>query len=139
MLTVITGPPAAGKTTYARNHARPGDVVIDLDALAIALGSPDSHNHPRAIAAVAQAARTAAIEAAANTGAATWLIHTAPTPQQLSTYRAQGAHIITVDPGETITRDRITDERAPQAHQVADRWYSPGIQAGHDEVRRRHG
>ncbi|MEV6432586.1 AAA family ATPase [Nocardia sp. NPDC051463] len=139
VLTVITGPPASGKTTYVRDHAQPGDIVIDLDALAVALGSPDGHNHPRAIAAVAQAARTAAIEAAASTRTPTWLIHTAPTPQQLGTYRAQGARIITVDPGEAATRDRITNERTPQAQQVADHWYTAGIQAGHAEVQRRFG
>lgn len=32
-LTIICGPPASGKTTYARERAGPGDVVIDLDAI----------------------------------------------------------------------------------------------------------
>ncbi|WP_052373779.1 AAA family ATPase [Nocardia otitidiscaviarum] len=140
MLTVITGPPAAGKTTYVRDHAAPGDIIIDLDAIAIALGSRHGHNHPRDIKTVAQAARTAAIRAAANTRATTWLIHTAPTTEQLATYRAQGARIITVDPGEATTRTRITAERTPEAHDVADRWYlTPGVKAGMDEARRRFG
>lgn len=140
MLTIVTGPPAAGKSTYVRTNAQPGDIVIDLDALAVALGSPDSHQHPRDIAAVARAARAAAIEAASLTRASTWLIHTSPTEEQLSTYRRQGARIITVDPGESTTRDRITNERAPQTQRVADRWYaSPGARAGHAEAQRRFG
>lgn len=36
-LVVVTGPPCSGKTTYAREHARRGDMVYDLDALADAL------------------------------------------------------------------------------------------------------
>ena len=32
-LTIICGPPASGKTTYANDRARPGDMVIDLDAI----------------------------------------------------------------------------------------------------------
>jgi predicted kinase len=31
MLTVVTGPPCAGKTTYVRNNAKPGDIIIDFD------------------------------------------------------------------------------------------------------------
>lgn len=52
-LTVVIGPPAAGKTTYVLAHARPGDIVVDLDRLANALtcGGTDSHRHIRAAAA----------------------------------------------------------------------------------------
>ena len=31
---MVCGPPAAGKTTYVRKHAAPGDIVIDLDLIA---------------------------------------------------------------------------------------------------------
>ncbi|MGV1682926.1 HNH endonuclease [Sphingopyxis sp. NJF-3] len=34
-LTIICGPPASGKTTYARDRAKPGDIVIDLDAISM--------------------------------------------------------------------------------------------------------
>lgn len=140
MLTVVTGPPAAGKTTYVRSNAKAGDIIIDLDALAVALGSPHSHNHPADIATVAQAARTAAIKAAVGTGSSTWLIHTAPDPVQLAAYRAQGANIVTVDPGPEVTQGRITAQRSPETQQVADRWYSsPGAQAGLAEARKRYG
>ncbi|MEV0357119.1 AAA family ATPase [Nocardia sp. NPDC050697] len=140
MLTVVTGPPAAGKTTYVKANAQPGDIVIDLDALAVALGSPDSHNHPRAIAAVAQAARTAAIQAAATTRTATWVIHTAPDPTQLDTYRAQGAQVVTIDPGEAVVRERIAGHRSPDTQQAADRWYrTPGTSGRAEAARRQAG
>lgn len=32
-LTILCGPPASGKTTYIRDHAQPGDTVIDLDTI----------------------------------------------------------------------------------------------------------
>lgn len=35
---LICGPPAAGKSTYVRNHAKPGDIVVDLDAIASEYG-----------------------------------------------------------------------------------------------------
>lgn len=33
MVTLICGPPCAGKTTYVRAHARPGDTVLDADVI----------------------------------------------------------------------------------------------------------
>lgn len=126
MLTVVTGPPCAGKTTYVREHATPGDIIIDYDLLAVALGSPDSHDHPPAIAAVAANARMAAIDAAKQTRVDTWIIHAHPTPQSLAIYRKQGTRVIEIDPGEQVVRQRINDERTAKgtAHQYADRWYA---------------
>lgn len=34
---IITGPPAAGKTTWVRDHAKPGDITIDFDTIAATL------------------------------------------------------------------------------------------------------
>jgi len=30
---LVTGPPCAGKSTYARDHAQPGDLILDQDQL----------------------------------------------------------------------------------------------------------
>lgn len=38
-IVLVTGPPAAGKTTYANEQAGPLDVVVDYDAISQALGS----------------------------------------------------------------------------------------------------
>lgn len=38
VVMLVCGPPASGKTTYVRNHARPHDVVIDVDQIAEELG-----------------------------------------------------------------------------------------------------
>jgi len=32
-VVLVTGPPCAGKTTYARDHAKPGDLILDQDQL----------------------------------------------------------------------------------------------------------
>lgn len=46
-LTIVCGPPAAGKTTYVRARAAPGDVVVDLDEICLRLfgGPMYSWNH----------------------------------------------------------------------------------------------
>lgn len=47
--TIVCGPPCAGKNHYIEQHGQPGDVVIDWDAIAVELGSPKQHHHPKAM------------------------------------------------------------------------------------------
>lgn len=48
-VTVVSGPPLAGKNTCVEKLREPGDLVVDWDALAVALGSPKSHVHNRGL------------------------------------------------------------------------------------------
>lgn len=41
MIHVISGAPCSGKSTYIREHAQSGDLIIDLDEVAKAIGTPD--------------------------------------------------------------------------------------------------
>ncbi|MEU0174083.1 hypothetical protein ABZ178_12105 [Streptomyces massasporeus] len=60
MLYVITGPPAAGKSSWIDAHAKPEDVVIDLDRITVALTGPGAPhwNHAPLQHRVAQRADT---------------------------------------------------------------------------------
>lgn len=46
-LTIICGPPASGKTTYAKTHAGPNDLIIDLDLIAAELSWQDGKSWDR--------------------------------------------------------------------------------------------
>jgi hypothetical protein len=46
-VTVICGPPASGKTTYANIHAGPRDTIIDLDAIASEISGEPMHGWDR--------------------------------------------------------------------------------------------
>lgn len=124
-VTVVTGPPAAGKTTHVRQYAQPGDVIIDYDLIANALSGQDedNHDHPAHIQAVTKAARQAALEAAVNTSARIWLIHAMPSEKQQVNYSARGAEIITIDPGKTTVMKRIKAERPARMAKAAGQWY----------------
>ena len=124
-LHVVTGPPAAGKTTYVAEHAKPGDIRIDLDHLANTLSGEDQDNHEHAahILTVAKAARQAAIDDAIKQDATVWLIHTKPTPKQLNEYQTQGAVIHTIDPGKDVVMKRCKQERPKGSLIAAAKWY----------------
>lgn len=126
-LFVVIGPPAAGKSTWVQDHAKPGDVIIDYDRIAVALqpdGVPD-HGHKRPIATVAYQAREAAIrEAVRHTESRNvYIIHSVPRPPVMAKYKAQGAEIVTVDPGRDVVMARCRRERSSDALAVVERWY----------------
>lgn len=127
MLYVITGPPASGKTSWVMEHAKPTDIVIDYDRLAVALAGPgaDSHDHPVVLKRVTHKARYAAIAEALDRveQADVYLIHSMPSEHNLARYRALGAEIITRDPGRAVVEQRCRAER-PTLLSVVGRWYA---------------
>lgn len=126
---VVTGPPAAGKSTWVREHAKPGDITIDYDTLAQALSPElpaDPAEQPPHVVAVIMAARSAAFDDAAmdtTTGYDTYLVHSMPARQHLNRYLKYGFEIVTIDPGFDVCMARARAERTPrQVAQVRD-WY----------------
>lgn len=118
MLTVITGPPCSGKTTYIRQRAKPGDITVDFDAIAQALGSPVSHGHDRAIWKVAIEARTAAIKAAVGQhqqGATAWIIDSRPTQATRRHYLDAGARIVSLSATAGELHRRADQDGRPAA------------------------
>lgn len=129
MLTVITGAPCAGKSTYARQHAMPGDIIIDFDAIAQALGSPATHGHEPHTVEVAAAAWAAAIDCALKEhakGARVWIIDTSPIAYRRRCYTEEHARIVhlTADRGEL--HRRADAERPPSWHHRIDQYLDGG-------------
>lgn len=129
MFTVIIGPPCAGKSTWVRQHAKPGDIVIDFDLLAQALTVDDPrrhpHEHPGPVQVVTKAARNAAIDAAARltTGDA-YVIHSSPSAARLAEYARLDARIVTIDPGREVVFARVSRERPHRMLGAAQQWYA---------------
>lgn len=127
MITVVHGPPCAGKSTYVRNHAAPGDIVIDFDEIARALGSPVPHDHSAAVRHVTVQARRAAIQAALTVHhqVPVWIVATTLTPQQLREYQQAGAVIVRVGADKGELHKRASRERPALWHRLIDEWSSP--------------
>lgn len=127
MLFVVTGPPAAGKSTWVQANARTGDITIDFDALACTLTPPhgSQHDHTQHVKTVTKAARQAAIDASLRLIADTnvYVIHSTPSDQTLTRYKALGAQVIVIDPGRDVVVPRAKKERPSWMLQAVHRWY----------------
>ncbi|WP_063735612.1 AAA family ATPase [Streptomyces sp. RTd22] len=127
MLYVVTGPPGAGKSSWIRSHAKPADIVIDLDLMALAMAGPgaDHHAHNDVLLKVTHRARFAALAEAYQHLDTTdvYVIHTQPSAKALAKYKRLKGKIIVVDPGESIVRQRVRDMRQPGMDAVVTRWY----------------
>ncbi len=128
-VTVVIGPPASGKSTWVREHARYGDVIIDFDTIARALTTDtDTTDRQRVPANLLSRATMAARQAAIRTcltarDGKAFIIHATPTTEDLLKYARRGATITVIDPGRTTVMQRIRTQRSPTIYRIAARWY----------------
>lgn len=126
MLYLITGPPASGKSTWVKQHAKPGDITIDYDALANALTPSDGkpHKHTQHVKAVTKAARQAAIDTAVTLDCDVYVIHSMPSQRLIDHYLHLGAQLVVIDPGIDTVLARCKAERPWQMQQAVKQWYA---------------
>lgn len=82
-IILVTGPPAAGKSTYVRRHHRAGELVLDLDEIFAAVSLLDPHAPKGGLLRCAIGMRRWAAKWVAEQSASTirraWLLSTAAT------------------------------------------------------------
>lgn len=131
---MVTGPPCAGKSTYVDEHRKPGDVVIDLDRIAVALGSDADHvdwssNAPhRSVARDLRAYLVRNLLAEMSRDAVpfhVWLVETSPRSWQRQGYRRVDATIVDLDPSRETCHERAKAAgRTVATHGEIERWYA---------------
>ena len=125
-VTIITGAPASGKTTFVEKHAKPGDIRIDFDSFTRTISGIDSHTQSREVIALALEMWKASVATALRlrTTKNIWIIHADPDPIAFRRYQRAGTRIIQIDPGEEIVLSRCQSERPPEAIEKAKQWYA---------------
>lgn len=119
-LVAVTGPPCSGKTTYVHQHRGPRDLVIDYDALAVALGSPVDHDHDPALIPFITEARDALLRRAVRRSDldTIWIVTTAHTVPQAD-------DTITLDTSRAECRRRARQAgRSSDTLAAIDRWFT---------------
>lgn len=124
MIQIVTGPPCGGKTTYVKERAKPNDVIIDMDVIALALTTEgtEPYTYSDQVRRVAFRARQAAVSEALITAQGerylnVYIIHTDPLPDQRAFYRAMGGRIVECDPGKEVCLERL-ESRPTATHSV---------------------
>ena len=142
MLHLVTGPPASGKSTWVKQHAKHGDITIDYDAIASVLTPPghDPHDPPQHVKAVTKAARQAAIDTALTMSRDhdVYVIHSMPSPTLIARYQAHGAKVHTIDPGRNVVLARCKAERPWRMAQAAKLWYDQQAASKRGEPASKH-
>ncbi len=126
-VTLIYGPPCSGKTTYVRELAHHGDIIVDWDDLAREAGSTREHDHlPQYAAAAGRRRMELERDIADMTTGTAWIIRTLgnPTERQQAAERLR-ATLLRIDPGgaECIHRAHHTG-RPPATDELIIRWYA---------------
>jgi len=124
-INVIVGPPCAGKSTHVSRSKIDGDIVIDHDAISVAIGSKTTHNAVGSIRKVALVMRWRAVdEILRGIEDKAWIIHTKPSETVVNRYREAGATFTVLDPGKDICLQRAKEtERGPLCEQIITEWY----------------
>lgn len=125
MITIVTGPPCSGKSTFITTNAKPGDLIVDMDRIALALSVEGTNpfEYSDKVRAVAMKARQAAVAEAVKVAQGerrlgVWIIHTDPSPEQRRGYRAAGAKFVEMDTPKKVCLERLT-KRPAQNHVIA--------------------
>lgn len=99
-VTLVAGPPCAGKTTYVAQHARPGDIVLDQDAIG------------------ATAMRQGLARVAIMTDGTAWVIRCCPGPQRRQAFAQQirATNVILLRPTDEELLTRAAHRPDPRRH-----------------------
>ena len=109
VIHVICGPPCAGKSTYIRERASPGEIVIDFDRIAEAIGASTSHQAHGKVWEAAQAARSALIDFTLESADTAWIIDSLPSDNSRKRYETAGAEFTVLDPGIDVCMERAEE------------------------------
>lgn len=119
-VTIISGAPASGKSTYARQHAKPGDLIIDFDIIRRAVGGTKWDDRPEIIRAAFTRRAEMLHSLSSRSEGQCWLIVMAPTQRERDTWREALGHkaqVIVLGTPEATCIERIT--RDPERKPVA--------------------
>lgn len=110
-VVIVTGPPGSGKTTYARQNRRTGDIVIDVDHIAAALMLSDtiSKDYSEVLSA-ALLIRDKLIDAIAENQLTYGRAFIITTDNARKIQNRTGGRIVTIDPGIEETMRRIDSD-----------------------------
>ena len=134
IFTLVTGPPCSGKSTFVQRSRGELDVVVDLDVLAVALGSPAMHDHESVYVSLAIEARLAILRRLFKRGANAnvWYLSCSPSlEEQLHLPHVMNRVVMTTT-REQCQQWALEAGRPETYRSLIDKWFAdpaPGVTA----------
>lgn len=128
-VVAVIGPPCSGKSTFVAERRQPGDLVVDWDDLAVALGSPDPHTHAEWLKGIVAEARRGVYRWMQTRGAlpaagTAWVVSCFPPPLRIVT------DTVVMDTDEAVCLERARVAGRSRSTVLAIReWFSAEGQA----------
>jgi 5-methylcytosine-specific restriction protein A len=122
-LTIVCGPPGSGKSTYVREHARNGDVIICLDTIMQKISGQPEHQTPAWCLPQALDTRNAMLRSLSSAekhseGARAWFIVAAPSPRDREKWAARlGGRLQVMDTPSAECVRRIKADASRAGHE----------------------
>lgn len=138
-VVLVAGPPCGGKTTYLREHAGSADLIVDYDALALALRlDGGTHEHIEAHKPMICEARDAILDRLLMGGHRVhqaWVINGGAKRIDRNHYRKRhNAHVVLVMSPEDVCLARAAGSRPASWGAYIRRWYSEYEPDERDEI-----
>lgn len=123
---LVYGPPCAGKNYYVQERFLRGDMIIDVDALNMAITGVPTHDRFGDLFSFALDAREALIDRLARKGhnKKVYVIATAPTEYDRNKLsRRLGLKVVLLNPGKEICLARARKNRPKEWPGYIEAWY----------------
>lgn len=138
-VTLIAGPPASGKTTWALKHMTPGDLLWDLDGVMAAIsGRPLYETSPRLIPVVSDLGEYLKLQLTRPIGVTrAWIIECAPTRAARQAYRIRyDAHVVVIEAKQHVCLHHVRQRNASTALYlpIIKRWWSAYEPDNQDQI-----
>nr|WP_062336168.1 hypothetical protein [Herbidospora sakaeratensis] len=140
VVTLVAGPPCAGKSAYVRANALPSDLVVDYDALAQALQVPgrELYQHLASHRPIVTEARDAVLDRLVlgnHDVKRVWVLATAATKADRDRYRRRyAARVVMVLAPEEVCLRRAMGERPEAWWGYVRSWFAAYEPDERDEV-----
>ena len=124
-VTIVAGPPCSGKTHHVLTYAAAEDLVIDWDDIAIELGSPRLHLHPKPMLAAIAAEYDRRLELITTWPADVWIVRGLPDPLERNEWVTRyGAQLVLCSAPLDMLHRRALDRENPRLTAWSiDRWH----------------